>query len=83
MLGLWSLGTVPISLHLHLAFDVALDDLLGAPTKLKKQGIEPLSFFRVETTEPSVISWMPARLGLLPRSRRSHVGIFEYAGNRA
>ena len=60
MLGLWSLGTVPISLHLHLAFDVALDDLLGAPTKLKKQGIEPLSFFGVETTEPSVISWMPA-----------------------
>ena len=60
MLGLWSLGTAPLGLRLHLAFDVALDDLLGAPKQLKKQGIKPLSFFGVETTEPSVISLMPA-----------------------
>jgi hypothetical protein len=39
---------------------LVVDDLLGAPAKLRKQGIEPLSFFGVETTEPSVISWMPA-----------------------
>jgi lactoylglutathione lyase len=60
MLGLWSLGTTPLGLILHLAFDVALDDLLDAPKRLKTQGIKPLSFFGVETTEPSVIGWMPA-----------------------
>jgi lactoylglutathione lyase len=60
MLGLWSLGTAPLGLILHLAFDVALDDLLDAPKVLKAQGIKPLSFFGVETTEPSVICWMPA-----------------------
>ena len=60
MLGLWSLGTAPLGLALHLAFDVALDDLLDAPKVLKTQGLKPLSFFGVETTEPSVICWMPA-----------------------
>jgi lactoylglutathione lyase len=60
MLGLWSLGAVPLGLTLHLAFDVALDDLLDAPKRLKEKGINPLSFFGIETTEPSVICWMPA-----------------------
>jgi lactoylglutathione lyase len=60
MLGLWSLGTAPLGLALHLAFDVALDYLLDAPKVLKTQGLKPLSFFGVETTEPSVICWMPA-----------------------
>ena len=56
----WSLGTAPLGLILHLAFDVALNDLVDAPKRLKTQGIKPLSFFGVETTEPSVICWMPA-----------------------
>jgi len=60
MLGLWSLGVAPLGLTLHLAFDVALNDLLDAPKRLKTKGIKPLSFFGVETTEPSVICWMPA-----------------------
>lgn len=60
MLGLWSLGTTPLGFILHLAFDVALDDLLVAPKRLKEKGINPLSFFGIETTEPSVICWMPA-----------------------
>jgi lactoylglutathione lyase len=60
MLGLWSLGTAPLGLTLHVAFEVALDDLLEAPKHLKAQGITPLSFFGLETTEPSVIGWMPA-----------------------
>ena len=80
MLGLWSLGTAPLGLILHLAFDVALDDLVDAPMRLNEKGIKPLSFFGVETTEPSVICWMPADLGLLPRSRRSHAGVLDYAG---
>jgi len=47
------------ALTLHVAFEVALDDLLKAPKHLKAQGITPLSF-GLETTEPSVIGWMPA-----------------------
>lgn len=60
MLGLWSLGTVPLGLTLHIAFEVCLDDLLDAAKRLKAQGIMPLSFFGMETMEPSVIGWMPA-----------------------
>ena len=60
MLGLWSLGSAPMGLSLHVAFDVALDDLLEAPERLRANGVTPLSFFGEETTEPSVIGWMPA-----------------------
>ncbi len=60
MLGLWSLGSVPLGLSLHLAFDVALGDVLDACDRLRVAGLAPLSFFGDETTEPSVIGWMPA-----------------------
>jgi lactoylglutathione lyase len=58
--GLWSLGSAPMGLSLHVAFDVALDDVLVACERLRSQGVTPLSFFGVETTEASVIGWMPA-----------------------
>src|SRR5579864_2325854 len=60
MLGLWSLGSAPLGLSLHVAFAVALDDVLDAPRRLAAQDVTPLSFFGTETTEPSVIGWMPA-----------------------
>ena len=60
MLGLWSLGSAPLGLTLHVAFAVDVDDLLEAPARLDAKGITPLSFFGSETTEPSVIGWMPA-----------------------
>lgn len=60
MLGLWSLGSAPMGLSLHVAFDVALDDLLEAPERLRANRVRPLSFFGEETAEPSVIGWMPA-----------------------
>jgi lactoylglutathione lyase len=60
MLGLWSLGSAPLGLTLHVAFNVTLDDLLDAPSRLEAQGITPLSFFGAQTTEPDVIGWMPA-----------------------
>ena len=60
MLGLWSVGTAPLGLNLHVAFEVAaINDLLDAPKRLKDQGIMPLSFFGIESMEPSVIGWMP------------------------
>ena len=60
MLGLWSIGSMPMGLNLHIAFEVTLDDLLESSNRLKSNGITPLSFFGIETTEPSVIGWMPA-----------------------
>ena len=60
MLGLWSFGRVPMGLNLHIAFEVAIEDLVVASSRLKSNGVTPLSFFGAETTEPSVIGWMPA-----------------------
>jgi lactoylglutathione lyase len=60
MLGLWSRGSAPLGMTLHVAFEVALDDLLDAPSRLRAKGVTPLSFFGAETNEPSVIGWMPA-----------------------
>ncbi len=60
MLGLWSLGSMPMGLALHVAFRTALADVLDAPQRLRAAGIVPLSFFGEETAEPSVIGWIPA-----------------------
>jgi lactoylglutathione lyase len=60
MLGLWSLGSAPMGMRLHIAFDMTLADVRTAPDRLREQGIEPLSFFGEPATEPSVIGWMPA-----------------------
>jgi GNAT superfamily N-acetyltransferase len=60
MLGLWSLGSAPMGLSLHIALKVSLGDVLGACDALRSNGITSLSFFGAAATEPSVIGWMPA-----------------------
>jgi lactoylglutathione lyase len=60
LLGLWSMGDAPMGLLLHLAFKASLEDVMGACDRLRSLGVTPLSFFADETTEPSVIGWMPA-----------------------
>jgi lactoylglutathione lyase len=60
MLGLWSIGSAPMNMQLHIAFDMALEDVLQAPERLRAQGVEPLSFFGEPSGEPSYIGWMPA-----------------------
>ena len=60
MLGLWALGSAPLGVSLHIAFKTAIADVLGACDRLRSSGVTPLSFFATETTEPSVIAWMPA-----------------------
>jgi lactoylglutathione lyase len=60
MLGLWSLGSAPLGLSLHIALRASLEDVLGACDALRSIDITPLSFFGTETMEPSVIGWMPA-----------------------
>jgi lactoylglutathione lyase len=60
MLGLWSIGSAPMGMQLHIAFAMSLPDVLAAPECLRSQGIQPLSFFGEPAEEPSVIGWMPA-----------------------
>jgi len=60
MLGLWSIGSAPVGMQLHIAFEMSLPDVLAAPEQLAAQGIQPLSFFAEPADEPSVIGWMPA-----------------------
>jgi len=55
MLGLWSLGSAPMGLSLHVAFRASLEDVMDACERLRLRGVTPLSFFAMETTEPSVI----------------------------
>ena len=60
MLGLWSLGSMPMDLNLHIAFDAGVEDVLDSSSRLRAQGVTPLSFFGQEADEPTVIGWMPA-----------------------
>ena len=60
MLGLWGIGSAVNTMTLHIAFDVAVDDVLAAPQRLRTQDVTPLSFFGAETDEPDVLAWMPA-----------------------
>src|SRR5690349_14628118 len=54
MLGLWSSGSAPMAMRLHLAVSTSLEDVLAASDRLRAAGVTPLSFFGVETAEPSV-----------------------------
>jgi lactoylglutathione lyase len=60
MLGLWTDGSAPMELLLHLAFKTSVEHVLESTTRLRALGVTPLSFNAVETDEPSVIGWMPA-----------------------
>src|SRR5436190_2717035 len=60
MLGLWAYASAPLALSLHVAFKASLEQVVVACDRLRSMGVTPLSFFATETTEPSVIGWMPA-----------------------
>jgi lactoylglutathione lyase len=60
MLGLWEAGTMPMSISLHVAFQVALSDLHEAQSRLQKAGIQPRDLAGLPTDEPVVLAWMPA-----------------------
>jgi lactoylglutathione lyase len=60
MLGLWEAGTMPITISVHVAFQVALSDLHEAATRLEKAGVQPRDFAGAPTQEPVVLAWMPA-----------------------
>jgi lactoylglutathione lyase len=60
MLGLWKGTMDPTSASAHVAFNVALNDVLAAPSVLRNAGIEALDFDGALTEEPVVLAWMPA-----------------------
>jgi len=60
MLGLWQSGAMPITVNLHVAFQVAVSDLQEAPARLRKAGIQPRDFAGLATDQPVVLAWMPA-----------------------
>jgi lactoylglutathione lyase len=60
MLGLWSIGSAPMNMQLHIALTTPLPEVLAACDRLRALNVTPLSFFATETDEPSAIGWMPA-----------------------
>ena len=62
MLGLWGPGTsYGGDFHkCHLAIAISLPDLMAAGKRLNASGIKTHNFAGEETTEPSVIGWMPS-----------------------
>ena len=93
MLGLWSMGSIPNGLKLHIAFKVNVNDLFDVPKRLRSKGISPLDFFGQETDEPTVICWMPAAsvffrdpddrlieyLAILDEEPRPHLGVIPWS----
>jgi catechol 2,3-dioxygenase-like lactoylglutathione lyase family enzyme len=61
MLGLWCIGTSPLQMRLHIAFDVALDDVIASVEKLRAAGLTPRDAGGGKPIdEPIVLAWMPA-----------------------
>jgi len=61
MLGLWSLGTMPMQMRLHVAFTVTLADVEASVARLHAAGIVPRAGGGgPEIDEPRVFAWMPA-----------------------
>src|SRR3954465_14980296 len=61
MLGLWSIGTSPLLMRLHIAFEVGLEQVLASVGRLREAGLVPLdSGGGTPIDEPVVLCWMPA-----------------------
>ena len=61
MLGLWSIGSAPIRLRLHIAFQTELEQVIRSVAVLRAGGIVPRNGGGgPEVDEPVVFPWMPA-----------------------
>jgi lactoylglutathione lyase len=60
MLGLWQTPAFSPGKSAHIAFQVALTELLEAAAHLRDAGIQPLDFDDLPAEEPVVLPWMPA-----------------------
>jgi lactoylglutathione lyase len=93
MLGLWSAGTGPQRMTLHIAFRASLENVLAAPHALQSAGVTPLDFDGHPASEPVVLAWMPAAavyffdpdghllefLAMLPEDPRPGLGILRWS----
>ncbi|WP_420563906.1 VOC family protein [Thalassobaculum sp.] len=59
MLGIWAVGTAPMSMKLHIAFTVDLPDVERSVGALREAGLTP-HFNGDPIEEPIVLTWMPA-----------------------
>ncbi|QCI63034.1 VOC family protein [Phreatobacter stygius] len=60
MLGLWSIGSAPLSMRLHIAFSVDLADVEKSVALLRAKGLTPHDGGNRLIDEPVVLAWMPA-----------------------
>lgn len=60
MLGLWSIGSAPLSMRLHIAFAVELADVETSVGSLRAKGLTPHDGSNGLIDEPVVLAWMPA-----------------------
>jgi hypothetical protein len=60
MLGVWETGAGPQKMTHHLAFQVAIDDVLASPNVLRQAGITPRDFDGEPTDEPVVLFLIPS-----------------------
>ncbi len=84
---------MPMSISLHVAFQVALSDLHEAPSRLQKAGIQPIDLAGFPTEEPVVLAWMPAAavyfrdpnnnllefIAMLPDPPRPNLGVLPWS----
>jgi lactoylglutathione lyase len=93
MLGAWESGTGPNRMSVHLAFDVAVEDVLASLAALRDAGLTPLDLGSQPTSEPVVLAWMPAVaiyfhdpdgnllefLAMLPEEPRPELGVLPWS----
>ncbi len=60
MLGLWAIGSAPLFMRLHIAFEVVLDQAIASVERLRAAGLRPRSGDGEAIEEPVVLCWMPA-----------------------
>jgi len=60
MLGLWSIGSAPLFMRLHIAFETALEQVIASIERLGVAGLCPRSGDGSPIAEPVVLTWMPA-----------------------
>ncbi len=97
MLGVFSVGSCPLTMQHHVAFQVRLEDVLAAPGRLRAAGITPLGSGREPTDEPVVFAWGPAAsvffddpdgnlleyISMLPDPPRPELGLVTWSEWRA
>jgi len=60
MLGLWSIGTAPLFMRLHIAFETPLEQVIASIERLRDAALSPRSGDGSPIAEPVVLTWMPA-----------------------